>query len=99
MAFLPMVARKTADGEVEILGLCIIVSDQTVTPLHVRLQVTASTDAISWLECRLGERGKQGMVRMPYDSWTVMAKRLYALDGKHNLVDWLYKATFGHRRP
>jgi hypothetical protein len=94
---LPMVARKTREGEADILGLCIILSDQTVTPLHVRLRATASYDEISWLECRLGERGNHGMVRTPYDSFGAVAKRLYALEGKPELIDWVYKVTFGQR--
>lgn len=36
---LPMVARKTAEGEAEILGLCILISDQELKPLHVRLPI------------------------------------------------------------
>src|SRR5262249_18843474 len=96
---LPLVARKTGEGEAEIFGLCIIISDQTLAPLHVRLQVAASTDEVSWLECRLGERGKHGMLRTPYESSSALAKRLYALDCKAHLIDWVYKVTFGHRRP
>ena len=96
---LPLVARKTGDGEADIFGLCIIISDQSLTPLHVRLQVAASTDEVSWLESRLGEQGKHGMVRTPYESSSAVAKRLYALDGKADLIDWVYKVTFGHRHP
>jgi hypothetical protein len=95
---LPLVAKKTRDGEAEIFGLCIIISDQTLTALHVRLQVDSSTDVVSWLECRLGERGKHGMVRTPYESSSAAAKRLYALDGKQDQMDWVYKVTFGDRR-
>lgn len=95
---MPMLARKTGEGEAEIFGVCILISDQTVTPLHVRLQVAASANEVSWLECRLGERGRHGMVRLPYDSSSAMAKRLYALDGKPDQIDWVYKVTFGHRR-
>src|SRR5207248_3329014 len=62
----PLVAKKTSGREAEIFGLCIIISDQTLTPLHVRLQIAASEDEVSWLECRLGERGPSGMVRTPY---------------------------------
>jgi hypothetical protein len=94
---LPLMARKTGDREAEIFGVCIIISDQTLTPLHVRLQVAASTDELSWLECRLGERGKHGMVRTPYSS-SAVAKRLHALDCKAHEIDWVYKATFGKRR-
>jgi hypothetical protein len=96
---LPLLARKTGEGEAEIFGLCILISDQTLTPLHVRLQVAASTNEVSWLECRLGERGRHGMVRTPYESASAVSKRLYALDGKAELIDWVYKVTFGHRRP
>ena len=95
---LPCLARKTGEGEAEILGLCILISDQTLTPLPVRLQVAASTNEVSWLECRLGERGKHGMVRTPYESSSAVAKRLYALDGKADRIEWVYKVTFGKRR-
>jgi hypothetical protein len=94
---LPLMAWKTGDREADIFGLCIIISDQSLTPLHVRLQVDASTDEVSWLECRLGERGKHGMVRTPYSS-SAVAKRLHGLDGKADQIDWVYKVTFGKRR-
>jgi hypothetical protein len=94
---LPVLARKTGDGEAEIFGLCVLISDQTVTPLRVSLQVAASEDKISWLECRLGERGKHGMVRAPYESGAT-PKRLYALEGRVDSIEWVYKVTFGQRR-
>jgi hypothetical protein len=95
---LSLVARKTGRLEAEILGLCILLSDQSVTPLHVRLQIGIYNDEITWLECRLGERGNHGMVRTPYDSSSAVAKRLYALEGKADSIDWVYKVTFGQRR-
>ena len=94
---MPLLACKRCELDAEIFGLCILISDQTITPLHVRLQVAASTDEVSWLECRLGEREKHGMVRMPYDS-SAIAKRLHALDGRQDLIDWVYQVTFGVRR-
>jgi hypothetical protein len=95
---IPLVARKTNDAEAEIFGLCIIISDQTVTPLHLHLQVAVANDEISWLECRLGERGRHGMVRTPYDSLNAAAKRLHALEWRVDRIDWVYKVTFGERR-
>jgi hypothetical protein len=40
------------------------------------------------------------MVRVPYDSpmHHAMTKRLYALEGRADEIDWVYKVTFGHRR-
>jgi hypothetical protein len=94
----PVEARKTGEGEVELFGVCCIVSDQTLTPLHVHSQVAALDDEISWLECRLGERGQDGMVRKPYGFLGEMTKRLRVLDGRVDRIDWVYEVTFGERR-
>jgi hypothetical protein len=94
----PVQARKTGEGEVEIFGLCILICDQTLAPLHLRLQVAASGAEVSWLECRLGERGEHGMVRTPYDALGAAAKRLHALQGRAEQIAWVYKVTFGDRR-
>jgi hypothetical protein len=93
----PVLARKTGEGEMELFGQCILISDQTLTPLHLRLQVGPTEDEVSWLECRLGERGERGMVRTPYESQDRAFKRLYALEGKADAIDWVYKVTFGRR--
>jgi len=95
---LPLVAQKTGEGETEIFGLCCFVTDQTLTPLHLRLQVAVSDDEVSWLECRLGERGRHGMVRTPYNLLTAAKKRLHAMGGREDMIDWVYKVTFGQRR-
>jgi hypothetical protein len=94
----PVQARRIGGGEAEIFGQCILISDQTLTPLHLRLQLSPVVDEISWLECRIGERGKHGMVRMPYDRLNANFKRLYLLDGRADMIDWVYKVTFGRRR-
>src|SRR5262245_32311154 len=95
----PVLFRKTGEDEAELFGICCFVCDQTLTPLHVRLQVAATTDEISWLECRLGEHEGSGMVRQPYRFLGSMTKRLYRLDGRADEIDWVYKVTFGQRRP
>jgi hypothetical protein len=100
-------ARKTGPGEIEILGLCIFIEDQTLTPLYVRMQIAESTDEVSWLLCKLGERlkgergetGKHGMVRLPYSSFDRAIGRVYRLDGNPDGIDWVYSVTYGKRRP
>jgi hypothetical protein len=91
----PAVARKTADREIEIVGLCCLISDQTLTPLHLRLQLAGSGAAISSLECRLGENTANGMLRVPYTSdtgWGI-ARVLNRLDS----IDWTYRVGYGDR--
>jgi hypothetical protein len=91
---IPIVARQSGE-EVELFGLCVIISDQTLTPIHLGLQVSSTSDEVSWLECRLGERGEHGMVRWPYEA---VEKRLHSLEGREDKIDWVYKVTYGQRR-
>ena len=100
--FYPVVARKTETAEIEMVGLCILISDQTLTPIYLRFQIAPSADEVSWFECHLGERGKNGIVRMPYGSLDKALhreyERLYLLDGQDDTIDWVYKVTFGIHR-
>jgi hypothetical protein len=90
-------AHKTGKEEAEILGLYILLSDQTVTPIHLRLQISPRRDEVSWLELRLGEQGKHGMVRSPYPPSGSIYNRLHALFERIDSIEWVYKVTFGHR--
>jgi len=38
------------------------------------------------------------MVRKPYQFMSQMTKRLRALEGRADLIEWVYKVTFGERR-
>lgn len=89
-------ARKTGECEIELAGLCIFISDQTLTPLHVRLQISPSRDEITWLDCRLGEAGPDGTVRIPYERRRMLAKP--AVSTNWDQLDWVYHVGFGERR-
>src|ERR1700686_103938 len=47
-----VLARKTGEDEAEILGLCIFISDQTLTPFRLHLQIDSSKDEVLWLLCK-----------------------------------------------
>ncbi len=86
------VAIKTAARQAEIAGLCILISDQTLTPYHVQLRCAPDLDEIEWLDCRLGEIYDDKMVRIPYSSerggkWSV-ADRLKS-------IKWQFHVAFG----
>jgi hypothetical protein len=93
----PQVARKSGEGEAEIFGLCCLMSDQTLTPIHIKLQLSPTTEEVSWLELRLGEKGEVGMVRRPYPNSGSPYNWLHALRGRINTIEWVYKVTFGQR--
>jgi hypothetical protein len=94
---LRVVARKTGPGEFLLTGFCILIKDQTVTPVHARLQIAPATDEISWLEFRLGQRNTDGTIkRTPYNSYS--SKKLIAATDDTESIDWVYKVTYGQHR-
>lgn len=93
----PLVAQKTGDREAELFGQCILIGDQTIVPIHVRLQVHPKEDNVIWFECNLGAKGPHGMVRTPYRSPSSFDKQLYSLEGQEDLIDWAFMVVFGKR--
>jgi hypothetical protein len=91
------IARKADDLEAEFFGLCILIIDQTLTPIHVCMEIAANANEVTWLECRLGELGDHGMVRTPYGPMTAAHRRVIALNGRADKIDWVYKVGFGRR--
>ncbi len=91
---LPAVARKLGNDEIEIVGHCILISDQTLTPFHLRLQLDPTEEAASWLECRLREAASSGMTRAPYKQDISLAKLL----GRPDRMEWVYHVGYGERR-
>lgn len=85
-------AIKTAECQAEIAGLCILISDQTLTPYRVQVRVASDADEIESLDCRLGEIRGNAMVRIPYNSerggkWSI-ADRLQS-------IEWQFHVGFG----
>ncbi|MEX0642534.1 MAG: hypothetical protein WD468_07525 [Pirellulales bacterium] len=93
---LPFVMRKTAVLEIELIGNCILITDQSLTPVHFRIQVAKDQDEICWMECRLGERTNGEMKRIPYAINPRMGP-LLNVAGDVNAMDWYYAVTFGRK--
>jgi hypothetical protein len=96
--FSPLFARKTGEREAELFGFCILISDQTLTPIHLRLQLSSTSNEVSWLELRLGESGPDGMVRLPYHPTVgTIHTWLHALNERAVTIAWVYEVTFGKK--
>lgn len=99
--FDPAVVRKTGPHEMELISLVSLLPDCTVTPIHLRLQVSAATREIVWLECRVGEpgKGRGGLNRIPSSSSAAnkWRKKLIATE-KAPDVEWVFQVTFGQKR-
>lgn len=90
---------RTGPTSAELLGICILMNDQTIVPAHVRLRLSKTTDEIEWLECRLGERGNGagGMIRHPYDQ--SIQRQLCVISRNINAFDWACAVTYGQHDP
>jgi hypothetical protein len=91
----PSRSLKVAEGTIEIHALCWLISDMTLTPLHLRLQIGVAEDEITWLECRCGELWENNLVRLPHETAHV---RWASLGGDEDAIEWFYKVGFGERR-
>ena len=93
----PELLRKLGDDEIELVGLCILISDQTLIPLHLRLQLDLTDDCVSWFECRIGESVSDGMLRVPYNELVAHGTRL-AVMTRLGSIKWVYRVGFGEPR-
>ena len=93
-------ARKTRPREAEFLGLCLLISDQAWTPIHVQLRVEQYRDAIEWVRCRIGDGGgdPQRMTRLPYES-SKANKLLFAVSEHPDRIEWTFHVERGVSRP
>jgi hypothetical protein len=90
---IPLAAQKVAEDEAVIFGIGIIMSDQTLVPLYLHLQLETSSDTVSWVDCRLGEKAAE---RLPYASLNVVAERLRRIEPER--IDWIYRVVSGEKR-
>jgi hypothetical protein len=93
---LPCLARSPGKLEFELFAVAILMSDQTYTPLHVRLKLTPDFAGIEWLECRIGCEGPDGMERQSEAS---VSKMIYELahTGRCDRLRWAYEVGIGTR--
>jgi hypothetical protein len=92
--FWPLAFQKTGSTSAELFGMCMLISDQTLTPIHLHIQASPTADEISWLHCKLGEAGEDGMVRIHLTPGEVGAQ-VKALEGRADQIVWIYEVGFG----
>ncbi len=92
----PKVFAKTGEREIEVIGLANFITDQTVTPVHFRLQLSTNCDRVSWIDLRLGEHTGRGCRREPCGSATVHGTMLHVVE-RLDTIEWYYHVGYGDR--
>jgi hypothetical protein len=85
-------AIKSGPYEAKLLGMCILISDQSLTPFYFNFGLSDSLNRFEWLVCKLGENGKNGLIRHPYESWP---KELHKL--RVDSITWEFEISFGEK--
>ena len=91
------VFRKTSSNEIEIVGLANLITDQTLTPIHLQLQLSPRHDCVSWIDLKLGERIGDRFRREPYSVSQVNGTMLHVVE-RLDTIDWFYHVGFGKRQ-
>lgn len=89
----PASFRKTGERDIELIGLALFISDQTLTPLHVRFQLSSDFDCVSWIDLKLGERIDGKCRRDPYGSATASGKTMHVTN-RLGSIDWYYHVGY-----
>ena len=91
---LPEFVLKTGELRLQTAGLCILITDQTITPFHVQLRVKTNADEIAWFICQLGEIRDGQMIRIPYDTY-FRSGGVRQVRDRLNTMSWRYHVGFG----
>jgi hypothetical protein len=92
--FLLSNAQKIGSETAEFSGLCILIDDQTVTSVFIRLALNANHNSIASYQVFLGESGggHLGISGPPYNS-PKTHRLLDTIGARLNNICWLYKIT------
>ena len=82
----------TGKNQISIIGMCVLISDQSFIPIYINTKISDSSNEIEWMNCKLAEYGENGIIKIPYNSnrWN---KQMYALDV--NKINWHYSISYG----
>ncbi|WDI39767.1 hypothetical protein [Bremerella sp. P1] len=94
---LPVEFRKRGDREIELLGGAYLISDQTVVPIYLRLQIDSADREVCWMECYLGQRLHEKMARTSHANLHKVLNQISSDEEKTSSIDWYYKVGFGEK--
>jgi hypothetical protein len=85
---------KTGDESVGFLGLCILITDQTVAPVNLDVVLWPDRKAVRRLRIRLGEAGGGPLgISGPSCTSAAAGKLLVSLPARFPAIEWIYDVT------
>jgi hypothetical protein len=93
----PLRTDVISSRSIEIYGLALLISDQTLIPLYARLAASDDGEAIAWVHCKMGEldRGaERRLIRVPYEH---LNREMRKLRDRADPIAWAFTALRGTR--
>ncbi len=78
-------------NQLNLVGMCILTSDQSVVPIYISIKVSDDFDEVLWIKGKIADSNSNGVIKFSYDSnrWR---KQLYTIDV--NKVNWFYTIEY-----
>ena len=86
-------ARKTGPLEAELRGAGLLLSDETWTPVQVRLRAAVDSDTIAWGSCQVGDR-QVGPTQRPTATSPDLGKLLATVCEHPEKMNWTFSADY-----
>ena len=86
-----LMGTKSGAYELEIFGVCELLSDFTYVPMYLRVSCSENGDRIIAFDLRVGENDRGAMSRL---SQSTAAKRVHKLDRDPDMMSWSYTASY-----
>lgn len=87
----PLKVLKTDINELYLIGMCVLISDQTMIPVCLKIKTEINSDTINTFICKVGENVNNNLFKFTYSS-NEWEKKLYTLN--ENTVKWYYEIEF-----
>ena len=93
------IARRTSVATAEFVGTACWLPECWWTAVHVHLRISRQEQRVSWMECRVGEKGRDtgGMTLMRSEADARNWNRRFLKSLTVDDVEWAYAVTFGKR--
>lgn len=87
-------ARKTGPAAIQLAGTCILITDQTVTPLLLDLTLSSAENTVKFFRLYLGEPGEGQLgISGPECNSREAKEMLITLTTRLNNIPWSYKIS------
>jgi hypothetical protein len=86
----PLKVLKIDINELYLIGMCVLISDQTIIPVCLTIKLNNDNDTINSFKCKIGENVNNKLNKFEFSS-NAWKRKLYSLD--ENKITWYFNTS------